>query len=441
MSLSIKANHSILLSFRKSPAFTFSNPPKFNIEHSICFVNSFFANMKIRASIVLIILFFAHEISSAQQQVQFMFYGDPIQFEWDSSKFIDFDEQRLSDSSVKSFYNNIMDKDYTPIINMLSDYRSKNQPDDWLYYQLVRRVAQEISPKTANYCRYTLYKWFLMLQSGYTPMLAIHENKLLFYIESKDRVYNIPIREKSSKQFVCLNYHDYGNNIDFVNNKFSEITLPILEGNRSFSYKINKLPNFSEEDYESKNMQFSVYNNEYHFKFKVNRQIKNLFKNYPTVDYENYLNIPLSNNTYNTLIPTLKKILKGKSARQGVDYLMQFTRYAFPFEPDSIRFGGEKRFTPEQMLLYESSDCEDRVIFFFSLVKELYNLPMIILSYPQHISIAVNFDHAKGKPILYNGKPYFICEPTPQSTDLAIGQEIRSLKNVAFEIVYAYLPQ
>ncbi|HOZ84516.1 MAG TPA: hypothetical protein PK191_03445 [Niabella sp.] len=396
--------------------------------------------MRIQFSILLLLLLPIQKNVLAQDQYSLVFYGDSIRFSIPDHSFIDFGEASLSISSVQEFYNRISKADFSDPISVLKTYRKKYQPDDWLYYQLVRKMAQQISPKSDNYCRYTLYKWFFMCQSDYTPILVIGENKLLFYIECSEQVYNIPIREKWDKQFVCLNYHDYGSNIDFTKNKFAEVPIAISQGNRSFSYKINKLPHFEEQDYVAKNVQFSINENEYRFKIKVNQQIQPLFKNYPTVDYENYLNIPLSHDTYNTLIPALKKALKGKSEKQGVDYLMQLTRYAFAFEADSIKFGREKRFTPEQMLLFETSDCEDRVIFFFTLVKEIYNLPMIILSYPQHVSIAVNFDKHKGKPILYNGKPYFVCEPTPQATDLLIGQELRTLKNVDYEIIYSYLP-
>jgi hypothetical protein len=96
--------------------------------------------------------------------------------------------------------------------------------------------------------------------------------------------------------------------------------------------------------------------------------------------------------------------------------------------------------TPEQTLLYEYSDCEDRAALFFYLVKEIYNLPMIVLSYPKHITIAVKLDKPVGTPIVYNGDQYTICEPTPQKQDVLIGQMLPSLRKVPYEIVYAYAP-
>ena len=119
---------------------------------------------------------------------------------------------------------------------------------------------------------------------------------------------------------------------------------------------------------------------------------------------------------------------------------MRFTRYAFLFETDLKIFGEEKRFSPEQTLLYDHSDCEDRAALFFYLVKEIYNLPMIVLSFPQHVTIAVKFNKPVGKPILYNGSQYSICEPTPQNQDLNMGKMLPSLHNISYEVVYTYNP-
>jgi hypothetical protein len=127
--------------------------------------------------------------------------------------------------------------------------------------------------------------------------------------------------------------------------------------------------------------------------------------------------------------------------KSGVDYLMRFTRYAFLFEPDTKVFGEEKRLSPEETLLYDQSDCDDRVALFYCLVKEIYNLPMIVLSYPKHVTIAVQFNKSYGKPIVYNGNKYSICEPTPQKEDLMVGQLLPELKKVPYEVMYVYTPQ
>ena len=107
----------------------------------------------------------------------------------------------------------------------------------------------------------------------------------------------------------------------------------------------------------------------------------------------------------------------------------------------SIAFGKEKRLSPEQTLIYEQSDCEDRAALFFYLVKEIYNLPMIVLNFPRHVTVAVKFKKPVGKHIIYNGNIYTVCEPTPQQVDIPMGQLIPELENTPYEIVYAYTPE
>ncbi len=400
--------------------------------------------MKTRWSILSLLLFISflpkNLIGQANYTpISFDFYGDPVELKLDNSCIINYN-QPINEESLQNFQSTIATGNASSLVQALLDYKNQYQLDDWLYYQLIRKTAQQISPKAENYYRYTLYKWFLLTRSGYDATLKTNGEKLLFYVQTDESIYNMPSYMKNSKQYVCLNYHDYGGNIDFEKEKFAEVRLPVMATQKSFSYKITRLPGFKPADYEDKDLQFNYRETNYHFKVKLNPQVKTIFANYPVVDYESYFNIPLSTETYSSLIPLLKKNIKGMNTKNGVDYLMRFTRYAFLFETDAVVFGKEKRLSPEQTLLYDQSDCEDRAALFFCLVKEIYNLPVIVLAYPDHVTIAVKFDKPIGTPIIYNGMKYSVCEPTPQKKDLAVGQLLPNLRKEAYEVVYAYTP-
>ena len=400
--------------------------------------------MKTRRTILFLLFFisFLPRYSSGQTsptRLSFDFYGNPVELMLDKSSVISYNEP-LDKESILSFQKAITAGNTIPLIQALLNYKKQYQLDDWLYYQLIRKAAQQISPKSENYHRYTLYKWFLLSRSGYDATLKTDGEKLLFYVQSDENIYNIPSYLKNGKQYVCLNYHDYGFNVDFKKGTFTEVAPEIVDTQKGFSYKITRLPVFNPGDYQEKDLQFNYNETDYHFKVRLNPQIKTIFANYPVVDYESYFNIPLSKETYSSLIPLLKKNVKRMSTKNGVDYLMKFTRYAFLFKPDSEVFGSEKRLSPEQTLLNEQSDCEDRAALFFFLVKEIYNLPMIVLAYPEHVTIAVKFDKPVGTPIIYNGLRYSICEPTPQKQDLAVGQLAPNLFKETYEVVYAYTP-
>lgn len=394
---------------------------------------------------ILALLFFVSllpQSSGARQtesSISFDFYGEQITIPFDQSLFVDFTAP-LSEKSLQFFYQRISAEDYTPVIKALLAYKKQYRLDDWLYYQLIRKTAQQVSPKAANYHRYTLYKWYLLTGSGYDALLSIKADRILFYVQTDENIYNIPGRLRNGKQYICLNYHDYGV-INFEREIFAEVALPVPGAVKGFSYKVMHLPDFKKTDYQEKDISFNYNEQDYHFKLRVNPQIKTIFANYPVVDYESYFNIPLSRETYSSLIPLLKKNIKGMNQKNGVDFLMRFTRYAFLFEPDSRQFGNEKRLSPEQTLLYEQSDCDDRAALFFYLVKEIYNLPMLVLAFPEHVTIAVKFDKPVGTPIMYKGEKYSVCEPTPQKQDLKLGQLSPNLDKATYEIAYAYTPR
>ena len=147
----------------------------------------------------------------------------------------------------------------------------------------------------------------------------------------------------------------------------------------------------------------------------------------------------MTNVTYSFLIPLLRQQLYKMDTRKGVDYLMRFVRYAFNYETDTKQFGKEKRLSAEQTLLYDHSDCEDRAAFFFYLVKEIYDLPMIVLSYPKHVTVAVNFGYRLGRDaIKYKGSYYTVCEPSSQYLDLKIGEMLPEWKKSQYQVVHEY---
>lgn len=379
----------------------------------------------------------------AQQRegyIRFEIFGDTLELKTPTRSEIPFDGP-LSQQAVKAFYQNIRQSEYAPLVDALKTYRKDKQLNDWLFYQLVRRTAQQLAPKADNYYRYTMFKWFLMVSSGYDATLNVYNDQLLFYVYSPEEVFNLPLYEKEGKQYVCLNIHDYARATMKAPDTIYYVDLQVPGAFKPFSYRVTQLPDFAASFYADKHLEFPFRNRDYHFKLRVNPQMEQLFTNYPTVAFSDYFNIPLSKPTYQSLVPALKDYMKKLNVKKGVEYLMKFTRYAFLYEDDQDNFGKEKRMGPEQTLLSSASDCDDRAALFFYLVKEIYNLPMIAVVYTDHITIAVQFNKAYGNAIIHNGKAYSICEPTPQKVDLAIGQIAPHYRNQSYQVVYAYDPK
>jgi hypothetical protein len=395
-----------------------------------------------KTRVVILILLLPGYLSFAKDGVkalQFDFYGQHISLPADASLVIAH-EGAPSAEKIQAFYNRANTANYQPLVAALLAFKEKNQLNDWIFYQLIRKTAQQFAPKTDNYARYTLYKWFLLGKSGYDARLSVTTNhELIFCVRSDENIYDIPYYTEDGRQYVCLNIHDYVN-LDFGKDQSYPSGVLIPEGQKAFSYKVTQMPDMAAGSYEDKEIAFEYGKTTYHFNLKVNPDVQQMFKNYPVVDYESYFNIPMSSETYNSLVPMLQKNVARMEQQKGVDYLMKFTRNAFLYEDDQKSYGKEKRFSPEQTLLNPYSDCDDRAALFFYLVKEIYNLPMIVLLYPTHVTIAVKFETPVGTPIMYKGNAYTVCEPTPQWQDLRVGQLSPELRKQAYTVAYEYNP-
>lgn len=372
------------------------------------------------------------------QRICFDFYEGNFNVAADSTLWVDAPQQ-LKSKDVRAFYSHVNLSNYQPLIDSLKAFQERYELNDWLYYQLIRKTAQQISPKESNYARYTLYKWFLLSKSGYDARLALTSTKVIFYVLNDEDVEDIPFFMVGDKKYICLNYHDYANT-NLNQDPPIPVNVSIPETTKAFSYKITKMPDFNPASYIDKELQFTYNHKVYYFNIKLNKDVEAIFANYPVVDFESYFNIPLSKETYGSLIPLLQKNIKGMDQKKGIDYLMRFTRYAFLYETDEENFGKEKRLSPEETLFAKYSDCDDRAALFFYLVKEIYNLPMIAVLYPTHITMAVQFDKPVGTPITYKGRVYSFCEPTPQAENLAIGSIAKKWIDKPYEVVYQYTP-
>ena len=388
----------------------------------------------------LLLLCLAFSEARAQSKdLRVDFYTDVFQVKADQTLFIDF-PSTVSNTAILNAYIHLNSSNFKPLLDSLLTYKKEHQLNDWLYYQLVRRIAQQLSPKEVNYGAYTLYKWFIMVKSGYDARLALSHQKIIFYVFNDEDIEDIPFFMVGDKKYMCLNYHDYAR-VNLNDDPPVPVKIYIENADQAFSYKVTRMPDFKPAQDIEKKLEFVYDRKAYHFSIKVNSNIQAVFANYPGVDFETYFNIPMTRETYSSLIPLLKKNIARMNEKKGVDYLMRFTRYAFLYENDQENFGKERRMSPQETLMSAYSDCDDRAALFFYLVKEIYNLPMIALLYPTHITMAVEFHKPVGEPIVYKGKVYSLCEPTPELEDLGIGQMSAQLRNIPYRIVYQYEPR
>ncbi|MEY3058947.1 MAG: hypothetical protein RL000_299 [Bacteroidota bacterium] len=344
--------------------------------------------------------------------------------------------QNLNETKLST--DSLSDTLLLPAIKKIQNLKIELKLADWLVYQLIRRIAEQINSKYEDYSQYTLTKYALLSGTGFEPLIYTSNEKILLYVKSTDTVYNLPNKIINGSQYVCLNYHDYKFQINFQTEKFYRKFEHLTKKGKDFNYHIDYLASFQRESYSEKTITFNYKQKIEKYNVLVNTEMQDYFTNYPVTEYRYQFNIPFSEVTYNTLIPQLKSRIMNLSVNEGIEYIMLFVRDGFEFETDTKLFGREKRLSAEETLISSSSDCEDRSALFFSLVKEIYNLPMAIISYPNHVNVAVQLPKPKGLGININGKVFTICEPTPQKIKHGIGWMSKKQRKESYEIAYLY---
>ena len=139
----------------------------------------------------LILTFWLSSSNAIADNFSIEFYNGTFNFELNESSKISFSEE-LSSESISNFYKKLNQSDHQSLLSSLLAYKEKHQLNDWIYYQLIRKTAQQISPKAENYHRYTLYKWFLLSKTGYDARLSIGNNRLILNVKNDEDINDIP---------------------------------------------------------------------------------------------------------------------------------------------------------------------------------------------------------------------------------------------------------
>ena len=166
-----------------------------------------------------------------------------------------------------------------------------------------------------------------------------------------------------------------------------------------------------------------------------NKNYIDFYETYPTSMVENnfmtrwamYANSPIEPGIRNQLYPQLKEKLAGYNQIDAVQQLLWWMHGmvdldgeitnsdTFLYRYDEDVWGCDRAFFGEETLFYPYCDCEDRSILLSHLVRDLVGLDVVLVYYPGHLAMAVNFTEdipANCDYITLDGRKFVICDPT-----------------------------
>ena len=327
------------------------------------------------------------------------------------------------ESDVADAWQMLSGAKYAGVVAACLRIRDKYQLPDWGYLRFLEAMAEAFMPGMQNEAR--LLEMFILVQSGYQVRIARSDGRLFLLVPS-------------SGEICEYSYIKIGGRAYYVTDKGSRSgAYYIFERDfpreQPFAWQMSKLPVIASEG-KVRSLKGQRYP-DVNATVNVNKGLMAFMNEYPRCnDWNLYALASLSEQVKESLYPALNQHIKGKSKYEAVGILLDFVQTAFDYQTDDKQFGEERPLFGDETLYYPYCDCEDRSILFSILVRELLNLDVVLLNYPNHLATAVCIgENVEGDYLILDGRRYIVCDPT--YIGARVGESMSSYKNVKATIV------
>ena len=353
---------------------------------------------------------------------KFNFYGET--YEIPAINLNEFKLRDVSENSVADGWYYLTHKDNLELIGYCIGYRDKLNLNDWGYFRFLETMTSQLLPGKQNEAR--LLQMFILTQSGYKIRIGRQNGKLILLVPSSEIIYKYPYLVIDGMKFYNTDTTNGNSPINIFNHQFPK--------EQVFTLYMNELPRLTEDMTARRHFQ-SKQNNYLSADISVNKNLIDFMNDYPiTSQWDLYSKASLSPEVKTQLYGPLKSSLNGKNNIEAANDLLQFVQTAFEYKTDGEQFGYERPFFADENLFYPYNDCEDRAILYSILVKDLLNLEVVLLHYPEHLATAVYFpENVPGDYVEVDGKRFIVCDPTYINS--RIGQCMPQYKNTPAKVV------
>ena len=332
----------------------------------------------------------------------------------------------IDNKSIALFWDQISSSPYTPLIEQINAYRKTIEFNDWGTVQLINALANTLYRPQSNEAH--LFSWFLLVKSGYAARIGYTKNRIHLMLPSQTKLFGMPYFTYDKVRYYVIT-RKKGQDLGSV---FSyEGSYP--DATRKMNLYISNTPSLKVDKTE-KVLRFNYANKQHEFSINYDKNAARYFKNYPATQLSVYFNATISDSLKQSLLLPLGQLVEGKSEQEAVNILLRFVQTAFAYKTDDEQFGREKYFFPEELFLYDYSDCEDRSVLFAYLVKTLLGLEVVAVTFPGHVATAVHFSRdIAGASVKKENKKYLIADPTYINAN--VGMIMPQFKSSAAKVI------
>lgn len=328
----------------------------------------------------------------------------------------------MRENAIADAYEAMCKADYKALVDDCRKVKKELNLNDWGIFLFVREASKTLcTDENAA----VVMQQFLLNELGYKSKMArrADRNQMLLFVAADCQVYGHPYFTKDG-----LNYYNLTSNESC---QFYMCQEDSPKAKSKLNMQVNHAPALNAGMVNSvhKNRSGSVA-----VSVDVPKSLMEFYGSMPQCDYSVYVNAEVNPSVASKVLSTLAPLVNGKGEAEAANLLINFVQTGFQYATDQEQFGYEKPFFVEELFYYPYCDCEDRSVLYSYLVRNLLNLDVVLLDYPNHIATAVCFnENVSGDFVTVGGKKYVVCDPT--YIGASIGKAMPQFKNVAAKVL------
>lgn len=313
----------------------------------------------------------------------------------------------LSNDALADAWLEMAQTNFEDIIETFKTFTDTHNINEWGYAMLLKDYARQTF---RSHNEAVFLSWFLLHNSGFHANGGYRDNQLFLLMPVSEKLFE--------KSYYSLDEHlprfyvmQAGHSAETKPGSIHTYKPDEDQRLRVLSMNINQAPKSTV--FENKPLQFGFAGQQYTFELSYDRSYVSLLGEFPIMRPEVMFAAPASSRLHEQLKSQIEPVIGQLSTQQALDFLLRFTQKAFEYQTDTEQFGYEVYMTPDQILHFPYSDCDDRSIFFAYLVRNFMDREVIAVSWPGHLATAVEVsEDIEGDLITFNEKTYLICDPT-----------------------------
>lgn len=314
----------------------------------------------------------------------------------------------VSDASITEYWNQLCHGGYDIMLSDCLDLRKNLNLCDWAYLELLSELSVTVCPDSASEA--TLLQAFLLNQSGYMVRISYDQAGSIHLLLASDcDFFDRPYILMDGVRFFAVYDHD-----------LMELNVCALPYPDESPVRMLYSSDMNIDHVLVPSRHFAV-NNDKTVTVSTDRNMLSFYETYPDIFFDgnpytkwlSYASVLMASYIKDSWYPYLRECISGMSKHEAAGFLLDRVQHDFEYGYDDEIWKRDRPFFPEETLSYEYSDCEDHAILYSRLVRDLLDLDIILIYYPNHLATAIAFPtEVPGDYVEYKGKRFTIADPT-----------------------------